>query len=284
VYWAGLGSWGLRRFDGSLQQYMAQADKRRAMRSARRRRDDDEYHDGDASVRSWHPQAIGLRSSGFPENATVGLTRQEAEFLLERWRNSHPGSLLTWLALDLVDQRAVPEADAVWSHPRFAEFPAAIRALIEHSEKLSAVVHGAALLYNLQLAELEQHEDLRLEYASRLKLWAQTDLERCAGWKLDDFWPHVLGKGHSITPATQRFLSEWMQAAGEAGGTVANSECARRVIRTRERTLKGAKSRFDNTAARKQWGGAAGTLRLTYRWPVASSFLHEWHAGWRQHQ
>lgn len=282
VYWAALGSWGLRSFDGSLQQYFAQADTRRAIRKARRRGEDGDEHDGDSSGRAWHPQAIALRPPSFPADASLSLTRVEAEFLLDRWRHAHPRSLLTWLALDLTKRNEVPEASRIWEHPRFGDFPMDARDLIDHARRFDVLIRGAALLYNLQLAELDGREELASEYGTELEDWVAHDVVQCQAWRLSDFWPRVIGQGHTISGETRLFVEQWWALATNAAAGIATSAPARRLIEFRERRLKQARSRFANRAALSQWGGRAGLEPLKYRWPTASTFLQDWHAGWRR--
>lgn len=280
VYWAGLKSWGIRTVDGSLQQYMALVDRARDTTKARRRREDGDYHEADSAGRCWDPGAITLRGEDFPASACLALSHDEAAYLLEKWQASHPHSLLTWLALRLREDAAPAEAPAIWLHPLLGEFPPAIRALIEHGRRLDVLVRGAAFLYNHQLAELDGRQELVDHYETTIADWANGELPSLAGWDLRQFWPLVYGHGHAITPATRNFVQEWLDTALGDGGRMVASKRACALIRSRERSLKGAQSRFDNPAARKQWGGAAGTGALQYRWPVTRSYLQEWHAGW----
>lgn len=282
VYWAALGSWGIRKGDETQQQYFAQADRRRALRAGRRRRDDGDMPDSDAGGHAWDIQALKLCPASFPDDSRLRLTRAESEFLLDRWNKTHKRSLLTWLAMDLRRHDVPPEVDRIWEHPGLADFPVGMRDLIVDGRRLDALIRGAALLYNLQLAELDDRDELVASYTEQLGVWTEQELTDCAGWNLDVFWPRVMGKGHTITSDTQRFIEEWRDLA--IGGTKvgAGSAAARRLIEQRETRLKGARSRFSNRAALKQWGGAAGTSPLTYRWPIANSLLQEWHMGWTQ--
>lgn len=282
VYWAALGNWGIRKGDETQQQYFAQADRRRTLRAGRRRRDDGDAHDGDIGGHAWDLQALKLCPEMFPDEVRLKLTRAESEFLLDRWSKTHKNSLLTWLALDLRHRKAPPETDRIWKHPQFADFPALIKDLIADGRRLDALTRGAALLYNLQLAELDKRDERVTEYTESLGVWAEQELPDCAEWTLGAFWPRVLGKGHTITTDTQRFIEQWRDLAIKGAGAASGSAAARQLIEARERKLKGPRSRFTNRAALKQWGGAAGTTPLTYRWPIASSLLKEWHLGWKQ--
>ncbi len=280
VYWAGTGAWGLRRFGGTQQQYFAQADRIQAMRKARRRRDDGDEHDGDSPGDTWHPRLIELMPETFPEGADLSLTRDESALLLDQWRLAQPDSLLTWLALDAAKTGDVPQADWIWAHPRVQDFPLRIRTLLEHGQRFSVLVEGAALLYNLQLSELGRREERIDEYTSGLAAWGNQHGALLTGWNLKEFWPLVLEQGHGISEETRRFVQGWLDVAVEAEFSVQDSGRARRLIEVRETRLKGEqRSRFRNQAALNQWGGSSGLQRLSYRWPTANNFLREWHAG-----
>jgi hypothetical protein len=282
VYWAALGSWGIREVDDTQQQYFAQADRRRALRAGKRRRDDGDAHEGDAGGQAWNLQALKLCPDNFPDDSRLALTHAESEFLLDRWSKTQKDSLLTWLALDLRHQEKSPDPDRIWEHPRFADFPGWIRDLIVDGRRLDALTRGAALLYNLQLAENDERDERVAFYNEHFDRWIEEELPDCASWKFEDFWPRVVGKGHTISEKTRRFIEDWREVAIAGMGTGGASAAARRLIEYRERDLKGPRSRFINRAALKQWGGAAGTAPLTYRWPITKSLLKEWHAGWRQ--
>jgi hypothetical protein len=282
VYWAALGSWGMRNTDETRQQYFAQSDRRRTLRAARRRRDDGVMHDGDVAARAWNMRVLKLCPDAFPIGTDMALTRGEAELLLDRWSESHKDSLLAWLAKRSTQLKVLPEVDRIWNHPQIFEFPDWIQELIIDGRRLDALTRGAALLYNLQLAQLDDREQVIDDYRAKLVQWVDEELPDCADWQLEGFWPRVLDKGHTITEKTQRFIHTWRDLAIAGCAVGDGSSMARQLIAQREQDLKGARSRFTNPAARKQWGGAAGTSPLTYRWPIASAFLQEWHAGWWQ--
>lgn len=279
VYWTALASWGIRQGNQTRQQYFAQADLRHAHRSKRHRRDlnEDRRDDApDANAAIWHPGMDKLRPPAFPEACGLRLTSEEAGFLLDRWSASQRDSLLTWLARDARRRPVVEQPTAIWQHPQLKEFPDRIQDLIVGGRKLNAALGGAALLYNLQLAELDGRAELVTEYQAKLANWQEQERADCADWKLDEFWPLVVGTGHTISADTRRFVEDWRNAAVDDVG----SRGARQLIEQREIQLKGARSRFTNRASLKQWGGAAGTSPLAYRWPVARALLVEWHAGW----
>ncbi|MFP3606080.1 DUF6361 family protein [Paraburkholderia sp. SIMBA_053] len=283
VYWAALGSWGMRRSRVSLQQYFGLADRRYAQRRTLRRRDDGESYDGDQAGRPWDEKLVALRPECFPVAASLQLTRDEAAFLLDRWTLKHRDSLLTRLAHELAKGAAVSDAEQIWMHPDRERFPQTIRSLIDDAHRLSVLIRGAALLYNLELARLApRRENIIDERAPELAAWAAEELPLCAGWDLNSFWARVVGKGHTITRPTQDFVHNWLDLALREHKRVAESTDCRQLIRARESSIKsgGNRSRFGNMAARAQWSGKAGLVPLSYRWPVARDFLREWHAGW----
>lgn len=280
VYWAGLSTWGLRRHESTIAQYFSQADIRRAERHQRRASEEGSVAEGRSGA--WHPRLQALCPDGFPESAQLDLEKDEAEFLLDRWRLECPDSLLTWLAMDMARMGAAASvgSDRIWEHPRLGEFPESLRQLTLDAQRFDSLIHGAALLYNLQLAELEDQAHWVAQHGAALKDWHETQAGRFRSLDLAAFWPRVLGKGHSISLDTQRFIEEWRAVACAPTSDIAGSSRARTLVELRERKLKGERSRFRNQGARKQWGGAAGLVPLSYRWPITRSFLGEWHAGW----
>ena len=266
VYWAGLGAWGIRQFPGSRETYYA------TLPTARRRRQRSEVEaEGfeDLQTGSWHP-GLPAAPTDFLETATFALTDDEAQFIKDRLVASAPTSLLTWLAR----QSDNGQCAYIWQHPSLGDFPTAARRLVEHAEVFSGVIHGASLLYNLQLAELRAREDWIDLYRGRLAQWAaDLDAQRLAAWSLADFWREVEHPTHTIRPALVRFVQDWVGLARTGAVELPDSDAARALVRDRERRLKTSQSRFANHAVRDRWGGASGADRLSFRWGQAQSHL-----------
>lgn len=266
VYWAGLGAWGIRQFPGSRETYYA------TLPTARRRRQRSEVEaEGfeDLQTGSWHP-GLPPAPTDFLETATFALTDDEAQFIKDRLVASAPTSLLTWLAR----QSDNGQCAYIWQHPSLGDFPTAARRLVEHAEVFSGVIHGASLLYNLQLAELRAREDWIDLYRGRLTQWAaDLDAQRLAAWSLADFWREVDHPTHTIRPALVRFVQDWVALARTGAAELPDSDAARALVRDRERRLKTSQSRFANHAVRDRWGGASGADRLSFRWGQAQSHL-----------
>lgn len=280
VYWAGLGRWGLRVFQGTQQDYFRRIDSIYAARHRKQRWEDGDWLDPHKGA-TWHASLRELAPDGkldtLLEQATLELSHDEAQFLREQWRRLHPDSLLSWLAFDndsLCNRVAV---DAPWLHPRQGSFPAAMRQLVEHGRLFSKLVQGAALVYNLYLSEVWMRVEGEEAYRADLAEWAATvPSSGLADWKLQDFWLCVIGKNHTITPRTQQFIDRWWRLVSEAPDRILSSKAARELIRHREEDMKGARSRFKNAG---NWGGGSGLTVLTYRWGLASGFLSDLAAG-----
>lgn len=268
VYWAGLGTWGIRQFPGSRETYYA------TLPTLRRRRQQSEVEaEGfeDLPNGSWHA-GVPAAPDDFPESACFTLTGDETQFIRDRLVASAPSSLLTWLACQSDNGRCA----YIWQHPALNDFPATARRLVEHAEIFSGVIHGASLLYNLQLAELRAREDWIDLYRGRLTQWAtELDAQRLAAWSLADFWHEIDHPTHTIRPALVNFVRDWVALARAGSAELPGSDAARALVRDRERRLKTSQSRFANHAMRDRWGGASGADRLSFRWGQAQSHLED---------
>lgn len=273
VYWAGMGSWGIRVHHGTQQDYFRQIESIYTVRARRLRKDDGDWLDPHKGT-TWHPALRHLLPEGFPDIVNLQLSRDESLFIREQWRKTHPNSLLAWLAFDVKSLDSNMKADAPWMHPRQEQFPVLMRNLVEHGRQFSALIAGAALVYNLRLCEVDGRQDSVELYKQHLREWSDRWLSTgLKSWSVEDFWASVDGKGHSISSRTRSFVGEWLRILKESGGQIVGSGPARALIERREQDMKGARSRFTNHAARKQWGGASGLVPLTYRWGITSVFL-----------
>jgi hypothetical protein len=282
VYWAGLGAWGIRLIDLSQDQYHRQIGaiyRRRAVQAAlereRAKMQDDPEAAPEPGTLTWHPR-LPEPPAGFPAQADFSLTREEAGFLLDRLQCSHPHSLLAYLAL----HSSPVEAEFAWQHPDRAGFREEHQELLTQARRFSEALHGAALVYNLALAELRPWDEKVTGYREWLSRWAASlDLDDLHSWALPRLWQLTLGQGHAITPATRLFVERWLEMARSQPAGLVDSTEARDLVRRREMSLKKARSRFTNRRALEQWGGASGLARLKYRWPNAQEFLRDLHAG-----
>jgi hypothetical protein len=280
VYWAGLGAWGVRGaafVDLPQSAYHLLVDQLYVRRSRERARTDEEGAPDRATV-TWHAR-LPRPPAGFPERVDVALTREEAEFLLDRILTSCTDSLLAHLARHT---RPEPDAWAPWVHTQRAHFPPHQQRLLEHARRFSAVMYGAALLYNLALAEVAGREALVAEHRAEFSRWAAEDVPRddLGRWSLAELWRETLDHGHTITPLTRRFVDAWVAAVLAGPQRLLDDPAARAFLRAREQEVKGrAHARFTNRRALLQWNGRAGLARMTYRWSTAQRFLKDLHDG-----
>lgn len=185
---------------------------------------------------------------------------------------SHPHSLLAFL----MREQAYAEAEFIWQHPAYSDFPRACQKLLSHARLFSETMHGAAVLYNLMLSELVDNERWVDKYRSAFGEWASSiDSAAIGRWKLDEFWFEVQHSAHQITWTTKQFVAKWIDLVAVGAPRLADDRLARSLIQQRERALKGNQSRFTNSSARARWGGASGSAPLSFRWSNVQTFLRD---------
>lgn len=283
VYWAGLGVWGIRivglsqdEYHRNIDRIYLARDKREALCKAEAglRQETDLFA---PPVRlsgiTWHPR-LPATPKGFPERLDLRLTNEEANFLLDCISNikSEPNSLLKHLAL-----KSQPvEANFPWEHPDYSNFLEEHKEHLAHARCFSEVMHGAAIIYNLMLADLSENRDLSEEHRARFHAWEKAlDRSKLAKWNLDRLWELTDGGAHTITARTRSFVTEWVHLVLTSGVSLVDSRPAKNLIRIRESQLKQARSRFHNRRALDQWSGYSGLERFSYRWSTARVFLRD---------
>lgn len=268
IYWAGLGRWGIRRFAGSQDQYYRSVDALYLRRASRRKRDDNEWAE-QTGIDTWHPK-LPPSPLTFPDSASFVLREDDAAFLRDRILTSCSGSLLAWL----VQHTGDIDSQFPWLMPDIVQAPAQVRALLEHARRFSLVMHGAALLYNLQLAELSKRDDRIDEYRAKLTEWAdEVAWTELRNWRLDEFFEAARESDQIINWKAETFVKRWIDLAQKKQSQIADDPAARELVRDREQALKTKRSRFNNHAALGQWSGASGVARLDYRWGTVKTFL-----------
>ena len=267
VYWQGLGRLGIRLCNGSQDQYHRSLDRHYRLTGTVRIADD-----GETVARSsrfnWHP-SIPAPPTDFPQGATFALTRDEAEYLRERVLTSAPKSFLAFL---LDRGQSTESVDFPWVHPQIGELPLRMLNDLEHARNFSEALHGAALLYNLMLAEKCDWADYVESYGNEVAAWEQNlsaGAPRFAQWDRTTFWEVARRGGTHISLQTVRFVDQWIDRAviKDRSNGIVNDDSLRRLIHNRERALKRGQARLDNQRALERWGGAAGAAQLVFRWP-----------------
>lgn len=267
IYWAGLATWGIRRYPGSLDSYHRNFDT--LPHSLHRLVLDDDGHPTEQGHNAtWDPQ-LPTAPADFLERAEFALRKQEALYLQQRLLSLRPQSLLAHLV-----SRTSPaeETDFVWNHPEAYGFPPRLMEQVEHARAFSELMHGAALLYNAMIAEIPpKREDLATYYQQWFMDWALRVQSRSElrTWRREAFWTLVLDTGARVSAPTRRFIDTWLDRALErpSPAHLFEDAGAREQIRKREFELKGIqRSRLANPRARERWTEASGAEQLGFRW------------------
>lgn len=273
VYWAGLGTFKIRRFDGSREDCHAAVGAAGKMPPSEH--EPGESAPTDSTRQSlWDPH-LPPRPKKFPEGATLSLTPEEASYLRDRIRTWCGGSYLA----HLVEQPIHDRVPFPWDHPGAADADEAIKRLLHQARCFSEALQGPALLYNLMLAQKAKHDDLTERYRDAMAIYVSRlgDREQVLrAWSLDELWRLA----PEVRLPTRAFVVEWLRLALPAGKvpspeTLMTSSAARDLVHQRERTLKRAQARLDNDAALRNWGGAAGAGQIDYRWGRAQTIVRD---------
>ena len=274
IYWQGLGRLGIRLIDASRSQYHNQLDRIYRAWAARSQAGDEERL-GVAQIHTWH-HGLPSPPPDFPEKARFKLTVDEARYLRERIQTQASGSLFSFF-VDTPEHVPMP-----WDHSGVANLPAKLRERLRVARFFSEAIWGAALLYNLMLAELTEREALESRYRDEIVRWWEMIQE--GNWLADldshqHLWEIVEEDGASIPTTTKSFVETWFACAREAlvAGGDASSFVAggwpRRLVTSREAALKRDRARLGSLRARELWGGASGAAQLDYRWPVTRTII-----------
>ncbi|MDK3256603.1 DUF6361 family protein [Blastococcus capsensis] len=226
---------------------------------------------------------------GFPDEIPGGvhLTHEEAAWLAEQIASASPGSYLTHL---LQSTLPVGSIDWPWVHPALSTADPYMRALVNDAELFSLAMHGAALLYNLLIAEWYEEEKLTREqkpverYRQKLRDWvgAASSHPLRASWDTAAMWQRILEQNPRIVAnaRARRFISDWLDVfvRGDFDG-IADNGSLRQLVVERERAVKGPQSRLRNEKLLRNWAGASGSQRLGYRWGNVATLIRDIHAG-----
>jgi hypothetical protein len=275
TYWQGLHVLGFRRFPGSRDAYHRSLDRFHRDGGDVIRGDDGQVVVGGRRF-NWDP-AMPQSPTGFPTGATFALTPQEADYFKERVLGAAPASFFAQLLIRLDE---FEDGDLPWDEPAAKELVGQAAEDLRHARNFSDAMHGAALTYNLMLAEKQKAAERRAEYGSRIDDWAanvQLRRSALASWDRAAFWATVEQAGRPIRPLTRAFIDAWLDAVidGDPNAVVRDASMRDR-IRKRERQLKGPLARLENDRALERWGGASSAEALDFRWNRPTrSFLRD---------
>ena len=274
IYWNSLRRFGILRHDGTPTQIAG-------LRQASRPLDDTtEFVERSDAV--WDPSMPGPPEDFFAlTSCDFALTRDEATWLAERIGQAAPDTLLEFLVEK--GSRRPDVAQFAWDDNEVNAAMGQVRDAVNEARRFAAAMHGAALVYNLLLAEradelgLSQHEGRRDYFTSRLDQWRdEIEEHELREWDLDQLWALVARQGKPVSPPTRAFVTHWVSLLrGPSELQLAGDQTARNVIREREIHQKRGQARLTNDRLMRQWGGASGSGRLNFRWPVVARLLND---------
>jgi len=266
VYWQGLKKWGILRFDGSETDYYRFVSRQQAA-DAPMLNDDGEVV-GFSAAMLWHPR-LPEPPTGWRDATTFALTREEAVFLAERIRQSASQSLLAWL----IDQDGEPAENTnfVWEQVAPKQLPEYLVETFLNARHFSEFIHGAALLYNLMLAEEKEWNEKTAHYEHEIAGWWH--LLQSQGWDLkawgpERLWDLMRDWKVAVPRGCSVFVESWLHDIGKCRSAeeVIHAPRFRELIRSREKNIKRGRARLGNRRALDNWSGTSGTAQLDYRW------------------
>jgi len=263
IYWSGLGVLGIRKVQGSQEQYHRSLDRYYGLRRGLKNEDGERIDEISANWAN-----LPSVPADFPTSAGFSLTAEESGYLSERIIAAAPASFFAFL---MRQKENYGDRSWPWDSDLLDAVDAGIRRQLVHARNFSMVMHGAAILYNLMLSEkvdnAEWVETLRTSFAD----WTAELLANRKAFEntpLVDLWRCIEDSGAAIGAKTRQFVTAWVDLATTSPRpeALADAPIARSLVHQREVFLKGPLARLDNARARELWNGAAGLGRLTYRW------------------
>jgi hypothetical protein len=257
-------------------------------RAHRRHPQTAEYEDETVPV--WHDSAFHSTlppvPPSFPAEVPEGfaLPASEAAWLRDRMLTSAPDTMLAYA----LQHRPDAGSEVPWEDSVLRSADGERASVLDDARRFAVLMHSAALLYNLLLAEAYEHEGFdRVEnpvddYRERLARWAQQPNLRqdINSWDCDGFWRRVLEQNPAVNMRSRRFIDGWLDLLGTADvASLAENQNARRFIRAREGEHKRSQARLVNKRLLQAWLGSAGSRLLVYRWTQLLPVLHDIHNG-----
>ncbi len=280
IYWSALGVYGIRTAPSALTEAVADSD---GIVEA------DEL--AERGQRVWSP-TLPPAPAGFPERVDGGftMTGAEASWLQERMIAGASGSMLAHLLRPGYEPDST--SDTAWDDSACQLAPNDVADDLRDAELFSLAMHGAALLYNLQIAELYSARRLTrvpdpvAAYRFALDDWVVTCRRTPAlrTWDRQRMWTRVCEANPRIARnlVMRTFVNRWLDAVGRGmHHSPADNRGLRSLVASREESIKRAQSRLHNEKLLRTWSGASGSRRLTYRWSQVKRLLHDVHEGLR---
>lgn len=277
VYWRGLNQWGIRLFDGSIEQYSREIKHRQQQSSKSLVTDDGEPIQGNMSL--WSP-GMPPEPEGLFDSLTFQLTKDESEFLTEKICSKQPHSALAQL---LIAAKGSIDSDRIWDAGLQTIFTSETCKAIEFARRFAMCAWGGSLVYTRMVASLKGGCEQLLEAVNeQLRFWQQQlELEASVlhQWDLNDFWTLIRQINPRLTEPTRRFADAWIAVSRQVadGNPAWEDSEIEELIRRRESRLKGTRARLrrENLRARDRWQGSVTSGPMDYRWAQTRTILND---------
>jgi len=266
VYWYGMRQWKILRFQGTEEDYRLSLD------SFYKRLDSvvsaDAGESPDALPSNWDVH-LPSAPADWLEKTDFALSLEESEYVYNRIAESSPRSLLAHLLNSrqrISDDQFFPW-DVIYQQP----LAPTLAGQLLHAQNFSQVMHGAALLYNLMLAEQKKGGEYIADYQEELQLWwdnLQARREELDQWDRVLFWRLMHELGVRVRPVTRIFVDQWINVvlAAQSLAVLAESHTARQMVRSQEHAVKPGRARLGDLRTTENWQGSSGSAQLNYRW------------------
>lgn len=281
VYWSGLASLKIARYQKPESSYLTDLSRRPA-RS--RYADDDGVTHEDEENSFWDPAApvesILAADGTYSQGLALTLSRREAAYLRERFlareTPEHP-SLLGHL---LRTGTTGTVYESPWAVPAL---PPSLRTVVHHARLLSLITRGAQLQYEALLFEARGLPDTGTEHAF-ITWWGEA-MPLLDRWDLDDF-ARIPFLQHATMRGDVHFLRTWrarITSMRSAAAAYSDRE-ARTLLRVREQAVRGGKARLVSTFHLEQWMppkqyDPRELYAMTYRHGIGTTMLTDIQEG-----
>ena len=271
IYWLGLERWGIRRNRESISSYYASLRRPSSLMllvsTPEEPIEGQRYEAADAIPGNWG--TLPEPPEGFPEIADFALTAEEGRFLRECIDLNHPQTYLAHI-LRLGDVSSVWDAPYPWDFSSAEQASVSLQGWLNDARLFSLVHQGASLLYNLMLAEGLEDDERHDEFTGRAGDWldvVDANQDELQTWDRAAMWRRLLSANPRLRPRTREFTDTWYMLAKKRPLQLFDGDNeGRRLIRERERTLKGMRARLSYAEARDNRRGYPTSARLEFRW------------------
>ena len=273
IYWVGLERWGIRKEPAaSATSGPTQRRPTALMRATWAPADpveDLQYESADKVQGRW--AALPPIPGDFPEKAFFDLTPEEGSFLRDCIELKHPQSYLAHILRE-GNVSTIWEANYPWEHFSATSAPPALAAWLDDAALFSLVHQGAAILYNVMLAEALEDDEYVSAFSTDLAKWLAEIQEyqyHLVQWDRAAMWRRLQCANPRLRTATIAFADRWHALVMEMTRLPLEGELhagVQRLLRERELALKGRRARLTYDDARDIRRGYPASGRLDFRW------------------